>query len=133
MLDAGIDINNGYDGTGEVFVRGSQTYGENWCYGPVDLPTSARLSNSAGTPTIEVGTWSQWWVRAILESCPSGPGSLPANVNLVSDQCTGVEDFPSFGALGTVTFTQTDGGLAGWITVDAGTFFPAATFQFPVE
>jgi hypothetical protein len=134
ILDAGS-----LSGGGELSVRGQDPYGENQCFGPLDISTQATFSETFGSPTIKVGSDTEGWeLEADLSCCPSGEGSLPANMVFHTS-------LPPFGAMsycsssgmptggvGTVTFTQTDAGaMAGWMVVDAGTVQSFATFEFP--
>jgi len=123
-------------GTGDFSISDPGSFGENWCAGPlVGLPAVATLTNSfQDLPEIQVnfggGEWAIW---ADLSCCPAGAGTLTATVSLYSSICQTVGEIAVlFDVPGTVIFTETDGGLEGWITVDTDAgLSSSASFTIP--
>ena len=120
-LDAGLS------GT-SIFQIAGPYYPGDWCFGPVPemhRQRHPRMSGVDGGPVIKLPSTrdSEWTIEADLSCCPAGPGSLPATVTLSTTFCDSFPLSPTIvvdDAPATVTFTQTDGGLMGWIFLDAG-------------
>ncbi len=121
-------------GTGAFWLSDPGAFGENWCAGPLtELSAVATLGSPAGSPQILVDfEQGAWTIEADLTCCPAGTGTLSAMVSLYSSICdpSTPGNMALSGAPGTVIFTQTDGGLEGWITVDAG-LVSTASFAIP--
>ena len=129
LSDAGL-----LTGTGAFWLSAPGTFGENWCAGPLtDLSAVATLGSSQGSPQILVDfEQGAWTIEADLSCCPAGTGTLSATVSLYSSICdpSTPGNIALSAAPGTVIFTETDGGLQGWLTVDAG-LISSASFTIP--
>jgi hypothetical protein len=106
-----------------------------WCTGPLDdLSASASIAGPI-LPTVTVVYESDFFeLQAVLPCCPAGPGTLAAqSITLSSNVCGATPNVLSpmvASGAGTVTFTQTDGGLVGSIHLDGATEADA-TFSIP--